>query len=38
MEKNQITVSDLGQRLERIETLLRGQTMPKQQQGIFGKL
>ena len=25
MEKNQVTVSDLGQRLERIETLLRGQ-------------
>ncbi len=25
MEKNQVTVSDLGQRLERIEMLLRGQ-------------
>jgi excisionase family DNA binding protein len=25
MEKNQVTVSELGQRLERIETLLRGQ-------------
>ncbi len=25
MEKNQISVSELGQRLERIETLLRGQ-------------
>jgi excisionase family DNA binding protein len=25
MEKNQVSVSELGQRLERIETLLRGQ-------------